>query len=183
MKLYTRCGDSGETSLFDGTRVPKDHPRVTACGEVDELNSALGWCSCADPARLFTDSLEEVQRELLVMGAGLATPPGSNAEARVPRLGREPLLRLEAWIDEAAARVEPLRRFVLPGGTELAARLHVARAVCRRAERAVAGLARGGEAGAELVAYLNRLGDLLFAWARLANHAAGVADTLWVPKT
>jgi cob(I)alamin adenosyltransferase len=131
---------------------------------------------------LLGDSLETVQRDLFVLGARLATPPGSRAEARVPQLGEEPVRRLETWIDEATGRLEPLRHFVLPGGTELAARLHVARTVCRRAERAAVGLARAGAIGPELVVYLNRLGDLLFAWARLANHAAGVLDVPWMAK-
>ena len=183
MKLYTRGGDEGETSLFDGSRVAKDHPRVTAYGDVDELNSLLGWCRCGGvQGGAIAEGLKEVQGELFVVGAHLATPAGSAAK-RLPRLEREALARLERWIDEATGQVEPLRNFVLPAGTELAARLHVARTVCRRAERAAAGLARAGEAEPELVAYLNRLGDLLFAWARLANHAAGVADVLWVPKT
>ena len=183
MKLYTRGGDGGETSLFDGTRVGKDHPRVTAYGDVDELNSTLGWCRCADAAGLLAERLEAVQRELFVIGAHLATPAGSSAAGHLPRLEEEAPARLERWIDEATEQVEPLRHFVLPGGAELAARLHVGRTVCRRVERVVVGLAREGEASAEIVMYLNRLGDLLFAWARLANHAGGVADVLWVPKT
>jgi cob(I)alamin adenosyltransferase len=101
----------------------------------------------------------------------------------LPRLEAEAVPRLEQWIDEATGQVAPLRHFVLPAGSELAARLHVARTVCRRGERAVARLALDGGTEAEMLAYLNRLGDLLFAWARLANHAAGVADVLWVPKT
>jgi len=153
---------------------------------VDELNSLLGWCRCAGGAGEsggIAERLETVQGELFVVGAHLATPAGSAAEEHLPRMEKEGLARLEQWIDEATGAVEPLRNFVLPAGTELAARLHVARTVCRRAERTVAGLAREGEAKPEMVAYLNRLGDLLFAWARWANHAAGVADVLWVPKT
>lgn len=182
MKLYTRTGDGGDTSLFDGTRVPKDHPRVAAYGDVDELSSVLGWCRCADTQTLLGGRLENIQRELFTLGAELATPPGSRVESHVPRLGQEPIQRLETWIDEAAGQVEPLRHFVMPAGTELAVRLHVARVVCRRAERAVVGLVRSGEARPEIVAYLNRLGDLLFAWARLANRAAGALETLWVAK-
>jgi cob(I)alamin adenosyltransferase len=182
MRLYTRSGDSGDTSLFDGTRVPKDHARVGSYGEVDELNSALGWCRCADAGRLLGDALDTVQRELFVIGAELATPPGARVQDRIPRLDEGSVQRLERWIDEAAEQAPPPRHFVVPGGTELAARLHVARTVCRRAERMAVGLARSGELRPELVMYLNRLGDLLFAWARLANHAAGVMDVLWVSK-
>lgn len=195
MKLYTRGGDDGETSLFDGTRVAKDHPCVAAYGDVDELNSLLGWCRCAGTAGAgaseggtallaeLVGRMEVVQNDLFVVGSHLATPAGSAAAGRLPRLEAEALARLERWIDEATGQVAPLRNFVLPAGSELAARLQVARTVCRRAERGVAGVAREGGAEAELVAYLNRLGDLLFAWARLANRAAGVADVLWVPKT
>ncbi|MEP0844242.1 MAG: cob(I)yrinic acid a,c-diamide adenosyltransferase, partial [Phycisphaerae bacterium] len=142
MKLYTRTGDSGETSLFDGTRVPKDHPRVTAFGDVDELNCLLGWCRCADAQGLLWQRIERVQHELFVLGSELATPAGSRSAGRIPRVSQDENARLEGWIDEAAAAVPPLRQFILPAGTELAARLHVARAVCRRAERAVVGLAR-----------------------------------------
>jgi len=183
MRLYTGGGDRGDTSLFDGTRVPKDHPRVAAYGELDELNSMLGWCLGADERGLIAGRLGTLQRELFVLGAELATPPGSRAEKSIPRLDSEPIRRMEGWIDEAVEHVEPLRHFVLPAGTELAARLHVTRTVCRRAERSVVGLAHRGEARPEVVVYLNRLGDLLFAWARLANHAAGVPDMPWMPQT
>lgn len=183
MKLYTRGGDGGETSLFDGTRVGKDHPRVATYGDVDELNSALGWCRCADTAGLLARQLEQVQGDLFVIGAHLATPAGSPAAEHLPPLDSAALERMENWIDAATAQVEPLRHFVLPGGTELAARLHLGRTICRRAEREVVALVRTGHADAVLVTYLNRLGDLLFAWARLANQAGGVKDVLWIPNT
>jgi cob(I)alamin adenosyltransferase len=149
---------------------------------LDELNSLLGWCACADGQGLLAGQIQAIQRELFAMGAELSTPPGSRARSQGPRLGVQEIERLEAWIDEAGAQVEPLRHFVLPGGTELAARLHLARTVCRRVERAVVSLARNGEARMDLIVYLNRLSDLLFAWARLANHAAGVPDLPWMPN-
>lgn len=182
MKLYTRTGDTGETSLFDGTRVPKDHLRVTAYGEVDELNSVLGWCVCAAGEGVLTPRLQMLQRELFTLGAELATPPGSRLAGRVAPISGEHNLRLETWIDEATAQAQPLRHFILPGGAELAARLHIARTVCRRAERAVVALAHSSEVFPEIIIYLNRLSDLLFAWARLANQMAGVADVPWVAK-
>lgn len=182
MKLYTRTGDRGETSLFDGSRVPKDHARVAAYGDVDELNSFMGWCRCADGAGPLMERMEVVQNELFILGAELATPAGSRASGAIPRLAPESARRLESWIDEAVAPVPPLKLFVLPGGTELAARLHIARTVCRRAERAIVALAQNTEVDPEIIIYLNRLSDLLFAWSRLANHAAGRADIPWVPK-
>lgn len=179
MKLYTRTGDSGETSLFDGTRVRKDDLRVTAYGEVDGLSSVLGWCACA--ARVGTFPFEDLQRNLFVLGAELATPPDSPQATRIPLLTAADGTRLESWIDEAAARLEPLRHFVLPGGTELSARLHICRCACRRAEREVVRLGEG-QIRPEVIIYLNRLSDLLFVWARLANAEAGVSDVLWKPR-
>jgi cob(I)alamin adenosyltransferase len=179
MKLYTATGDAGETSLFDGTRVRKNHPRVAAYGDIDELNASLGWCRAA-AAGTIAERLEPIQHELFVLGAELATPAGSRQSGRVPLISSEASRRLETWIDEATAAVTPLRNFILPGGSEAAARLHMARTCCRRAERAVIGLAHDESVRPEAVVYLNRLSDLLFAWARLANALAGSDDVVWI---
>ncbi len=159
--IYTGGGDKGETSLGDGSRVSKLDPRIAALGEVDELNSVVGWCAAG---------LDRIQNELFDLGADLSVPGGDRLRVEQPYIDR-----LEAEIDDANAQLEPLKSFVLPGGTETAARLYVARAVCRRAERAV--LAVDG-ANPLAAVYLNRLSDLLFVLARLAN---GGDEPLWRP--
>ena len=170
-RIYTRGGDAGETSLGGGRRVPKTDPRIAAVGEVDALNSLIGWSRAIDGAPLV---LARIQNELFDLGADLATPPSPAGERlRVPQ---ELVDRLEAECDAANAGLEPLKSFVLPGGTELAARLFVARAVCRRAERAVL---RVDEASPLVAVYLNRLSDLLFILGRAANAPAG--EILWKP--
>lgn len=181
MPLYTRQGDDGRTSLPDGGRVYKDDPRITACGEVDELNSVLGWCRCAGGASSWAGRLEVVQRELFSMGAELAMPEIYRS-AGVALSGTDEVRRLESWIDEACAATPPLSSFILPGGTEPSARLHIARTVCRRAERTVVRLREDGAVRSEIIVYLNRLGDLLFAWARLAGRDAGIPDVPWKPS-
>ena len=178
MKLYTKSGDDGSTALFGGPRVSKCDPRVAAYGEVDEVNAAIGMALAGCEDSPITQRLTEIQADLFVVGAELATPqghkpPNAISEAQVSRL--------EQWIDEACGETKPLRTFVLPGGTALAAALHLARTVCRRAERAVVFLSQQEEVSGTLVIYLNRLSDLLFAWARLANQRAGVADIPWNP--
>jgi cob(I)alamin adenosyltransferase len=170
-RIYTRGGDQGETSLGDGSRVPKTDPRVAAIGVVDELNSLLGWALVLDGAPA---QLVEIQNELFDLGADLSVPPG-DAKDRL-RVGQEAIDRLEAECDAANAALEPLKSFVLPGGSELAARLYLARAVARRAERSVLAV----DSVSPLVAvYLNRLSDLLFILARAAN--AGRGEPLWRP--
>jgi cob(I)alamin adenosyltransferase len=170
-RIYTGGGDRGETSLGDGSRVPKTDPRVEAVGQVDELNSLVGWALAAEGA---PELLVRVQNELFDLGADLATPD-SGSRPRL-RVSQEQVERLESECDAANAVLEPLKSFVLPGGSELAARLYVARAVCRRAERAVLRV----DGVSPLVAvYLNRLSDLLFILARAAN--AGGEETLWRP--
>jgi cob(I)alamin adenosyltransferase len=170
-RIYTRGGDRGETSLGDGTRAPKTHPRVEAVGEVDELNSLIGWAAALEAS---PELLQRIQNELFDLGADLATPETTGRERL--RLSQEQVDRLERDCDAANADLEPLKSFVLPGGTELAARLYLARSVCRRAERSVLRV----EGVSPLVAvYLNRLSDLLFILARAAN--AGVEETLWKP--
>lgn len=173
MKLYTKQGDDGTTGLIGGSRVPKDDLRIAACGDIDETNAAIGMVIAACDDSGTTKTLRQVQSELFVLAAELATQQGDR-----PRLaiGETHVAQLERWIDEASARVLPLKDFVLPGGSETAARLHVARTVCRRTERAAVTLAQRQSVGPPALAYLNRLSDLLFAFARLANHRAGIAD-------
>ena len=170
-RIYTRGGDAGETSLGDGSRVPKTDARVAAIGDVDELNSLIGWARVAPGSSAV---LGRIQNELFDLGADLATPAGDKKERL--RVSQESIDWLESECDAANETLEPLKSFVRPGGSELAARLFVARAVCRRAERAAL---RVDSVGPLVVAYLNRLSDLLFILARAAN--AGSAETLWQP--
>ncbi len=170
-RIYTRGGDGGETSLGDGSRVAKTDPRVEAVGDVDELNSLLGWVRAADGAPAV---IERIQNELFDLGADLATPSGADGSRL--RVSQELVDALEADCDAANAELEPLRSFVLPGGRDVAARLYLARAVCRRAERSVL---RVGDASPLVAVYLNRLSDLLFILARQAN--AGGGEILWRP--
>ncbi len=188
LKLYTKTGDDGSTGLIGSKRVAKCDPRVTAYGDVDETNAAIGLAltGCGHPD--VCDMLRSIQSDLFVLGAELATPnegvsglaskASANAQHLIVASDAE---RLEQWIDLATAEVEPLRHFVLPGGGEEAARFHLARTVCRRAERQVVSLAAKEVVRAEALVYLNRLSDLLFALARLANHRAGVSDIIWPP--
>ena len=178
MTLYTRKGDDGQTGLGSGEQVDKDHIRVAAYGDVDELNAAVGLALAACDDAALTDKLARVQDRLFVLGAELADPERSEA---TPALEAADVTRLEAWIDEAAAAAGPLKGFVLPGGCELAARLHQARTICRRAERLLVTLSRHQEVGPAVMPFVNRLSDLLFAWSRLANRLAGVEDTVWHP--
>lgn len=181
MKIYTRTGDEGTTGLFGGGRVPKHHPRVAAYGDVDELNSVLGLVRATPPAELFDDTLERVQRDLFAIGGHLATPDPDKVREALARaeLSPERVAWFERLIDEADAELPPLRAFILPGGTPKAALLHVARTVCRRAERRVVALAETAPVPELFVAYLNRLSDLLFTLARLANHRGGGGDVRW----
>ncbi len=179
MKIYTRTGDGGETALFDGTRVSKADPRVDAYGHVDELNALLGQARAAGVPQDIDDELDGIQRDLFAVGATLADPSFRIA-SRVTRarLTSADIERLEQWIDAAEAELPPLRRFVVPGGSAGASALHLARTVCRRAERHIVSL--GTEAvPPETVRYINRLSDLLFVLARLANRRANVPDREW----
>ncbi len=179
-KLYTRTGDSGQTALFGGGRVPKDHPRVEAYGCVDELNSTLGVALSALRQRRLVTSLQSVQNELFNIGSELASETGRQAEAG--RLFLDPeakIAALERLIDVYDARVPPLRTFILPSGSQAGALLHLARTVCRRAERAVVRLARDEPVNPALLTYLNRLSDLLFVLARYVNKAARKPESPW----
>ncbi len=180
MKIYTRTGDDGSTGLFGGGRVRKTDARVQAYGEVDELNAVLGVALAAGAGALAA-VLTDLQRELFVLGADLATPAGQET-SYLPRVQAQHVAALERLIDEHDARLPELKSFVLPGGSELAAHLHHARTVCRRAERATVALAAVEDLGPVPVQYLNRLADLLFVLARWANLAAGVAETPWAPR-
>lgn len=179
VKIYTRTGDSGETALFDGTRVSKADRRVAAYGEVDELNAWLGLAIAAGAGTDIQEMVRRIQRDLFALGARLADPShriaGRVAKAAV---SAEDVTRLEGWIDAFDAELPPLRRFILPGGTPNGAALHVARTICRRAERAMVEL---GDSAfeVELLHYINRLSDLLFTMARVVNHRAGIPETEW----
>jgi cob(I)alamin adenosyltransferase len=186
MRLYTRTGDDGTTGLFSGERVNKDHPRIEAYGTVDELNACLGMvASGCDRATAFGRRLHEIvtelQSRLFDIGADLATPQGARNESKVERIDDALVAESERWIDEVDGGNAPLRAFVLPGGTELAARLHVARTVCRRAERLMVALSHSEPVNGAAIRYVNRVSDLLFAAARRANTEAGVADVPWRP--
>lgn len=179
MKIYTRTGDSGETSLFDGTRVSKSDPRVDAYGEIDELNAVIGLVRSAGVGHDIDDMLLAIQRDLHAVGAILADP-GKRIAERVTKasLGDEAAARLEAWINAFDSELPPLRRFVLAGGCQAAATLHLARTVCRRAERRIVSLSAEAQDTAVLT-YVNRLSDLLFMLARVANQRAGVPESEW----
>ncbi len=178
MKIYTRTGDQGETGLLGGPRVRKDHLRIAAYGDVDELNAALGQVVCEEPPARVRQVVCEIQHELFALGAELAAPDPDAYQVRW--IGERHIARLEAEIDYWDARMPALREFILPGGSGPAAALHVARCVCRRAERQLVTL-MGSDAtvGPTPLTYLNRLSDLLFVLARAANHELGVADIPW----
>ena len=179
MKIYTRTGDSGDTALFDGTRVQKSDPRVAAYGDLDELNAWLGLVIAHLNDDDVAPKLRHIQRDLFAIGARLADPSHRIA-GRVTKaaVSMEDVARLERWIDEFDAVIPPLRRFILAGGTPAGAALHVARTVCRRAERAMVQLGEGAFEN-ELLQYVNRLSDLLFTMARAVNHRAGIAELEW----
>ena len=180
MKIYTRTGDAGGPALFGGARVSKADPRVSAYGEVDELNACLG-CARAhgELAEDMAGLVEQVQRDLFAIGARLADPRQKIAE-RVSKAAvtDADIRRLEDWIDQFEAELPPLRRFILPGGTRTGALLHLARTVCRRAERSIVALG-ADSVEASLLAYVNRLSDLLFVLARAVNHRADQPEVEW----
>ena len=179
MKIYTKTGDDGQTSLFDGTRVSKTHPRVVAYGEVDELQACLGLARAASLGADLDELCVTLQRDLFALGARLADPAHKIA-TRVEKvvIDDASIARLEGWIDRLDEELPPLRHFILSGGTPAGAALHLSRTVCRRAERAVLLLGRTGVDPVVLV-YLNRLSDLLFTMARAVNHRANAPETAW----
>ncbi len=182
MKIYTKTGDAGETGLFGGPRVAKDDARVEAYGAVDELNAALGVARARGGDAEIDELLAVVQDQLFTIGAELATPPGASARSAVPPVAPAWTSALEAAIDRFEADLSPLRHFVLPGGSALAAELHMARAICRRAERRVVALHHQDQVSAEVLSLLNRLSDFLFVAARVANLRAKVAEITWDPR-
>lgn len=183
MKLYTKRGDKGQTDLFGGQQATKNHPRVHAYGQVDELNAHLGLALTACSVPFITQTLTRMQHDLFELGADLATPHDSPHADKVNRIAPADIAWAEQAIDEACQRLPEMKSFILPGGCELASHLHVARCVCRRAERDCVTLAGEEDIGPHVVIYLNRASDLLFALARLANLEAGLDDVPWTPST
>lgn len=181
MKIYTKTGDAGETGLFGGGRVPKDHSRVQAYGDVDELNSALGVARATQPVHFFDDLFETIQRDLFALGGQLATPDPEKVRKALEKAELTPrrVEHFEQLMDAAERELPELAAFVLPAGTPKAAALHLARTICRRAERNVVRLSHEAEVPELFVVYLNRLSDLLFTLARVANHRDGAGDVTW----
>ena len=177
MKIYTKTGDEGETGLFGGGRVPKDDPRVRAYGEVDELNAALGMAASLSPDGFESALFQTIQRDLFSIGAELATP--DPAKLRSAPIGAAGIAALEQTIDNYEEQLPPLKNFILPAGTPKACAFHLARTVCRRAERSVVALARDNQINPLIIHYLNRLSDLLFVLARAVNAKAGKPDVAW----
>lgn len=180
-KIYTRTGDKGDTGLFGGGRVAKDDPRVEAYGDVDELNAVIGMARAVELMPRIDEVLVPVQRDLFSIGAILATPDREKMSEQLAkaRIDEERIEQLERAIDAGDVELEPLKSFIMPGGTPKAAALHVARTVCRRAERRVVTLQHVADVPELVVIYLNRLSDLLFTLARVANKRAGAGEVTW----
>ena len=181
MKIYTRTGDSGDTALFGGGRVSKAHTRVTSYGDIDELNSTIGVVRATEPCAFNDDLLRSIQRDLFAIGGHLATPdPDKVARAlEKAELSQDRIAEFEHTIDEADGKLPPLKAFILPAGTPKAAAFHLARTVCRRAERSMVALDREAGVPALFLQYINRLSDLLFTLARSANLEGGTEDGTW----
>lgn len=179
MKIYTRTGDEGKTSLFGGKRVSKDSLRIETYGTVDELNAVLGIARSLCISNEIDKYLYEIQNQLFILGADLASPV-SIKKKNIPRIQSENISFLEKSIDELEAVNEPLRSFILPGGSEIAAQLHFARTVCRRAERLVVRLSKKEKIGKHPLIFLNRLSDFLFVLARWVNKKESIAEIKWV---
>ncbi|MEX2601623.1 MAG: cob(I)yrinic acid a,c-diamide adenosyltransferase [Balneolaceae bacterium] len=179
MKIYTKTGDTGETSLYGGTRVPKNELRIEAYGTVDELNSLLGHCLSHSPADRICGILNAIQQQLFRVGADLATP--EDAKARIERVDESVILELESHIDELQEQLPPLKHFILPGGSTTGATIHLARTVCRRAERIVVSCHSREPVNPMIITYLNRLSDLLFVMARYENQQQNEPETPWIP--
>lgn len=182
-RIYTRTGDDGSTGLVGGARIRKNAPRVDAYGDIDELNCVLGICVtiAASPTEaVIRDKLTIIQNELFDLGSELATPHGSTWDGML-KTEASHVEKLERWIDELNAPLPELKSFVLPGGTPLNAHLHLARAVCRRAERAIISLNDSDPVSEQVIHYVNRLSDLLFVMSRSAAHVAGAREFLWQP--
>ena len=180
-KIYTKTGDEGLTGLGGGRRVPKDSARVRAYGTVDELNSAIGVALALGLSERLTSELATIQNELFDLGSDLCWPSDDERRERIPTVQPKHVTKLEQLIDELNGIVGPLQNFLLPGGSPGAAQLHVARTICRRAERETITLSREETIGELVLPYLNRLSDALFVMARYENHERGVAEPLWQP--
>ncbi|MDR3709252.1 MAG: cob(I)yrinic acid a,c-diamide adenosyltransferase [Capsulimonadaceae bacterium] len=186
MKIYTKTGDTGETALYGSERVPKDHLRVEAYGAVDELNASLGWAITQMDDPEISAAVARIQNDCFLLGGDLATPLKQDAAREspvVPRLANSQTLRLEAEIDRFEEELTPLTNFILPGGSRAAAALHIARSVCRRAERRIVSLMAFEDVGPHIERYINRLSDHLFVLARLCNKRSGHQDVVWSRKT
>ncbi len=181
MKIYTKTGDTGETSLFGGGRVSKHHLRVEAYGTIDEVNSLLGLARAAGASQQGDHWLEKVQNQLFHLGSDLATPIDAKTDW-VTRVTEHDSAWLESTIDRMSDALAPLRNFILPGGAQVAAHLHVARAVCRRAERLITALGESEEISEHVMPYVNRLSDWLFMLARYENMKAGESESKWRPR-
>ena len=181
MKIYTKQGDAGMSVLFDGTRVPKHHLRLETYGTLDELNSHLGLAIASCKHEDFKADLTHLQRLVMALGSDLATPLGSKNESKVKRIAPSDVTALEQLIDAATAQLPPLKSFILPGGGVTASHLHVARTVCRRAERHLTTLMQDSSnlVGTTPLVFINRLSDLLFTLARIANKLDSISDVEW----
>lgn len=187
MKVYTKTGDKGTTSLYGGVKVSKNHVRIDAYGTVDELNSTIGLIRCSQIDILFIEQLIQIQKDLFHVGAELATPKEkmylANGKSRLPKLIAESdIEQLEKWIDEMEEKLPPLTHFILPGGYLAASHAHLSRCICRRAERITVALSELDEIGEEVLKYLNRLSDYLFVLARKIAADAGREEIKWLPN-
>ena len=182
MKIYTKRGDGGKTGLIGGDEISKSNARINAYGEVDELNSILGWCASISDKQI-KKILERENRNLFVLGSWLATPDSASSDTKksLPEWNSKSTEVLEGEIDGFSVSLSELKNFILPGGSELASRLHIARTVCRRAERAVCRLSEKENVNAIFIQYLNRLSDRLFTLARVSNRNSNIEDTIWNP--
>lgn len=180
MKIYTKKGDSGQTSLFGGTKIMKNEDRIEAYGTVDELNSVIGMVLTHSLTKKGKGILQEIQHQLFILGADLATP--QTKKTKIERIGTPVIDQIEKWIDKLDEELSPLMNFILPGGSPAGALLHLARTVCRRAERKTVTLKENETITDECIIYLNRLSDLLFVMARYENLEAGVQETPWISK-
>jgi cob(I)alamin adenosyltransferase len=178
MKIYTKTGDNGDTSLFGGHRIPKSSLRIDACGAVDELNAHLGVIRALKPPAEVENILEQLQNQLFILGADLAAPLNS-ASSKIQRIQQDHISNLEKIIDNLDVQLRPLQSFILPGGQLIGAQIHVARTVCRRAERLLDALGRKEDIGKFPLVYLNRLADLLFVLARYVNNLSGIEESKW----
>jgi len=180
MKIYTKKGDQGQTSLFGGTKVMKNEARIEAYGTVDELNSVIGVVLTHPLTEVGEKILQDIQHQLFILGADLATQ--QTKKAKIERIGNSEIEQLENWIDQLDKKLQPLMNFILPGGTHAGASLHMARTVCRRAERKTVTLKQEEPISDECIIYLNRLSDLLFVMARYENSEAKIEETPWISR-